>query len=381
MDTQVIPHENQLGGHRRKECSSLLRGEFGEILKPVKPNANPTYSRELSSAILRKAGHNHANKPPSECCAEENDNTCNSRPGAFKNRRRRSTKDFFTQLSVEEQIIPEAVEITDSNVFVDTTNINIKTPNDEDIMPATCDELEFYTAVTYCTNFACSSLKSLVPPFYGVVNKILDGIDVPHMVLGDLTTGMELPCIADIKMGRTSNYPGRKSDTQAVGKRYLVQESLGFCLAGMNIVNCLTGEQITRFLPATGKKLSVDQVFNALGQLVQRGISVYYGEILTEAILGDLQDILQWFNSQRTYKLRSSSILITYDAQTLLAQDDNSKTSSERKVKVFVKLIDFAHVFLADEEADDNYIFGLNNLITFYTEELQRIKQKTKFKK
>ena len=59
----------------------------------------------------------------------------------------------------------------------------------------------------------------------------------------------------------------------------------------------------------------------------------------------------EWFNKQTTYHFYSSSVIVVYDAEL---QD----TSSIR-----IKIADFAHVFPAENKRDDNYLYGLNNLV------------------
>lgn len=51
---------------------------------------------------------------------------------------------------------------------------------------------------------------------------------------------------------------------------------------------------------------------------------------------------------------------------------DNFVTSSNDKEWAFVKMIDFAHVFPAEDASiDTNYLFGIENLVKIFEEFLQ----------
>ncbi len=61
--------------------------------------------------------------------------------------------------------------------------------------------------------------------------------------------------------------------------------------------------------------------------------------------------IQEWFKKQTTYHFYSSSVIVVYDAEL------NDKNS------VRIKIADFAHVFPAENRIDENYLYGLNNLV------------------
>ncbi|VDD95439.1 unnamed protein product [Enterobius vermicularis] len=77
------------------------------------------------------------------------------------------------------------------------------------------------------------------------------------------------------------------------------------------------------------------------------------GSTVAQLVLTQLYEIQKWFHNQRVYHFYASSILIVYEAKPL---------SDPRPL---VRLIDFSHVFPSNGNLDDNYIFGLDNVIRF----------------
>lgn len=89
---------------------------------------------------------------------------------------------------------------------------------------------------------------------------------------------------------------------------------------------------------------------------------------LRRSIVSQLQHIHHWALSQRSYKIRGSSILVVYDAEQLASVPldvvkGKAVVAGEVWPKVIVKMIDFAHVLHSFGDRDENYIFGLENLI------------------
>lgn len=98
---------------------------------------------------------------------------------------------------------------------------------------------------------------------------------------------------------------------------------------------------------------------------------------LRSAILAELHKIRAWFQKQRVYLIRCSSILIVYDASQLSQTSSSTSEAVNGEVlsykprpQVRVKMIDFAHVLHAFGEEDENYKFGLDSVIKFFSKEI-----------
>ena len=83
-------------------------------------------------------------------------------------------------------------------------------------------------------------------------------------------------------------------------------------------------------------------------------------QALLSVFLGRLKAIQEMYSNQRVFHIFGSSILFVYDASILL---ESTASSEAIDSSVVVKMIDFAHVHPANEQPDQNYNFGLANLI------------------
>lgn len=71
---------------------------------------------------------------------------------------------------------------------------------------------------------------------------------------------------------------------------------------------------------------------------------------LLPLILKQLQPFYDWFESQISYKLFATSLLIVYEG-------DRSRTK-----KPVIRLVDFAHTYESSNFLDENFLFGLRKL-------------------
>merc|ERR1711981_7075 len=96
---------------------------------------------------------------------------------------------------------------------------------------------------------------------------------------------------------------------------------------------------------------------------------------LIEIAVEKISAILKVFEDQRKYKFYASSLLMAYDAQAVKKFKAKLISFEDLKMAVNVRVIDFAHVFEANGEPDENFITGLTNFLDLFTCYPNRIKR------
>ncbi len=79
-----------------------------------------------------------------------------------------------------------------------------------------------------------------------------------------------------------------------------------------------------------------------------------------------MSQIFDLFDEQRKYKMFASSLLLAYDAAVVKKYVEGTIDRSQLGKWISVRVIDFAHVFPAEGERDDNFLSGLENLLTLF---------------
>lgn len=130
-------------------------------------------------------------------------------------------------------------------------------------------------------------------------------------------------------------------------------------------------------------------LFTGLGEFFRQG--KHYRKDYIKSVIEKLKRIDNWFSKQRRYSFYASSLLIVYNASMDSPQSQDivlcSSHQDSQNTKyqhspgmestscvvcnqdnrdrsfVDVRMIDFTHVFSSESEKDENYIFGLQNLI------------------
>jgi 1D-myo-inositol-tetrakisphosphate 5-kinase/inositol-polyphosphate multikinase len=84
---------------------------------------------------------------------------------------------------------------------------------------------------------------------------------------------------------------------------------------------------------------------------------------VVSCFLSRLESLKDWFERQRLFLFIAASLFLSYDADLVASRPGPAEWDPS---KVVLKMIDFAHVFPADGVKDDNFIFGLSNLIAIF---------------
>ncbi|XP_048761323.1 inositol polyphosphate multikinase-like isoform X2 [Ostrea edulis] len=263
-------------------------------------------------------------------------------------------------------------------------------------------EVDFYQEVfgdQGSDDKAVLQLRDLVPKFHGILHSPKES-DVRFMKLENLLEDMRHPCVLDIKMGRKTYDPYASQEKIAMETaKFPPAKKIGYQMSGMQTYSPGTGK-IQKFDKYFCKDLDEESiVFQGFGKFFSLD-GVMQKEVIKD-VIERLEEILKWFNKQRTYNFFASSILIVFDGDVSISSSKTSSSSSDLKVaddccngdtdsiiendyseliskdsedskkfspsesvhpKVQVRMIDFAHVYRIPDE-DDNYIFGLKHLI------------------
>lgn len=176
--------------------------------------------------------------------------------------------------------------------------------------------------------------------------------------MDDLAYGIKYPAVLDSKIGKVTHDPEasiEKIERQKL--KYPDAEEVGFQLIGMRVFDKPT-KTFKHYDKIFGRALDKDDVIHGLALFYQ-----FHHTPRTHAVketIKNFESIQRWFEKQKTYHFYSSSVIVVYNAiDESESGDNNTKLASS----VRIKIADFAHVFPANSELDENYLFGINNLV------------------
>jgi len=228
-------------------------------------------------------------------------------------------------------------------------------------------EVAFYRAITSSTHPEDRAMKELTATFYGTESvKVQNGVVgvSEYLVLENLTAGLALPCVMDVKMGRRTYGPDatREKARQEDAKYRGTKEPFGFSVLGI-ISHGPSG--VERRTKAFGRGLgeaTIHQVLEAFIRVEERDLA----DMVAQVFLDKLGEFSRFFGRQRRYHVYASSLLFVYD-RAAVGRGRPALAATAR-----LKLIDFAHVFPAEGRLDENFLFGLGNLEDMFRRFLAR---------
>ena len=114
-----------------------------------------------------------------------------------------------------------------------------------------------------------------------------------------------------------------------------------------------------------GKSLNKDNVKDFVDVFFDKENESITSETLKNVVLARLRGIQAMYSGQQIFHIFGSSILFVYDASIFQEQEPSIKAIEST---VVVKMIDFAHVWPAEEgEIDQNYLKGVQSLIKLFS--------------
>ena len=251
-------------------------------------------------------------------------------------------------------------------------------------------EAGFYLGINQSTADEVDQvIRAHIPRFFGIESVgFTNGVHVTEqfLVLEDITDGFIHPNIIDVKIGSQTWGPDASEGKIAQEKsKYLgTKIPFGFSILGMLVHafdqpnNYNNNSQknptsvVKKYDKSFGKELKQDQT-----QQVAEFFFNHEQEPpveLIEIAVEKISVILKVFENQKKYKFYSSSLLMAYDAQAVMKFKAKIINLDDLKNAVNVRVIDFAHVFEANNERDENFITGLTNFLELFSCYHDRIK-------
>lgn len=201
-----------------------------------------------------------------------------------------------------------------------------------------------------------------------------------YLKLEDVTGALKVPNVMDVKIGRRTYGPDANEQKRLnEDSKYAGTKSpLGFSILGL-IVHPISGEDNLD----GGKNKVMRRIDKSFGHNLRTEEAEKVPEIffdgfvcaeLLELFVQKMEEILKLYESQTRYLTYASSILLAYDAEEVRSFRKKRLTKL-RGESVSVRLIDFAHVFEAENgQKDENFIHGLTNLIELFRRPLLKLR-------
>jgi len=229
-------------------------------------------------------------------------------------------------------------------------------------------EVEFFKAVTNSSDFSMAVFKEFIPQFHGVSRKKLeDGTMVEYLMMENLTKDFSKPCIMDVKIG-TKTYGPDASDkkmAQQDASYAGTKQPFGFSVPGLSVHVGEEKDTVIMKGKEYGRTLNIDNIHELLEMYLDINNQPEVAKELSKIFVEDLEKVLQLFQYQTTFHFFASSLLFVYDAAAANNFNETKDVQSLRK-SVSLKMIDFAHVWKADGETDQNYVKGVESLIELF---------------
>jgi len=228
-------------------------------------------------------------------------------------------------------------------------------------------EVQFYKDVFSDPSLA--EFTQFMPQFHGVTKKTKeDGSVGEYLVMENLTNNFSKACIMDVKIGAKTYGPDATPEKMAQqDKSYKgTKVPFGFSVPGLNVFSGENKDEVIMKGKDYGKTLTENNIDQLLEMYLDVKSNIFLAKRLASLFVEELQKIAALFETQTKFHFFASSLLFVYDAEG--AKNNKSLGSNQLKQFVNVKMIDFAHVWPAPDQAkDQNYAKGVQSLIQLFS--------------
>ena len=241
-------------------------------------------------------------------------------------------------------------------------------------------EVAFYSYLRKSNDVIDAKIRQCIPAFHGIEqfessvneNPILSSF----LILEDITEGFKLPAVMDIKIGKKVYVPDASADKKArhscSSNLWPTQKPLGFKVSGVKAHSLDPKEEDILDKNGKvygklnfGKKLTPSTIWKITEAFYDSEKSEVI-KVVNDVFVTKLKSILEVFEAQRKFHIHGSSLLFTYDANAVRKFHNGNLSKDEVESFVNIKLIDFANVYEADGEKDENFISGLRNVLILF---------------
>ena len=228
-------------------------------------------------------------------------------------------------------------------------------------------EMEFFKAVTNTADPGKAVFKNFIPEFHGIHRKtLLGGKTVEYLMMENLTKDFLKPCIMDVKIGARTYGPdaSQKKRAQQDASYVGTKQAFGFSVPGLSVHVGEDKDQVIVKGKDYGRTLDKDNIDEVFDLYLDINNEPGLAKELAKLFVAKLMKVKELFQHQTEYHFFASSLLFVYDADVARTYKEEDGTSLKKSVSV--KMIDFAHVWPAENKTDKNYIQGVQSLIDFF---------------
>ncbi|KAJ2374480.1 hypothetical protein IW150_003080 [Coemansia sp. RSA 2607] len=205
--------------------------------------------------------------------------------------------------------------------------------------------------------------KPFTPAYFGTISLGDNQQDLPatHMCIENLTKDFVAPCIADIKIG--TRYHDLDATPEKVARATKMASErtssvFGYCFCGLSLPGKPVADR--EWITKLNKESVVTDAILPLFQVAQDSVSKEYRLQTIQKLIEKISEYRDVIQKSET-RMFGNSLLIIYESDP-----ERVKAGSGRLIDV--RAIDFAHShWLPGEGPDEQYLFGLNNLIQALT--------------
>ncbi|XP_073097132.1 inositol polyphosphate multikinase isoform X1 [Manis javanica] len=196
-----------------------------------------------------------------------------------------------------------------------------------------------------CTDSVLLELRKYLPKYYGIWSPPTAPNDL-YLKLEDVTHKFDKPCIMDVKIGRKSYDPFASSEKiQQQVSKYPLMEEIGFLVLGMRVYHVHSDSYETQN-QHYGRGLTKETLKDGMSRFFHNGF--FLRKDAVAASIRKIENILQWFESQKQLNFYASSLLFVYEGSS----QPTTTISNDRTL---------AEKFLSKGQISDTDILEYNN--------------------